>query len=83
MNRIIIKMLLRPFAGVLILMAPAVRLACSFGLVLGLFACLIYSLSPAAAHFPLALMLCISVGFGAAMVLYQGAIAFLLRDQAR
>ena len=80
MNRTSFKVLSRLVAGFLILTAPAVQLVCSFGLVLGVLACLIYSLSPAAAHFPLALMLGISVGFGAAMVLYQGVVMLLLRD---
>lgn len=68
-----------PVLMTLLLLEPIVRIGCGLAMVLGLFACLAFKLSPVGAHFPLAQMLMLSLGFGVFLVLYYGLIALLTR----
>lgn len=67
-----------PILAVLLLCEPIVQFICAAGMVLGVFAALILKVSGIGPHFPLVGMLAFAVGFGVALILYDGMIALLL-----
>jgi hypothetical protein len=68
-----------PVLGVLLLFEPAVRIVCSCALVLGILASVVFELSAVGPRFPFLPMLSVSLGFGAALVLYEGLIALFTK----
>jgi hypothetical protein len=66
-----------PVLGVLVLIAPVVRIVCSWGLILGVIASVVFEVSAVGPRFPFLMMLGVSLGFGAFLVLYEGLIALL------
>jgi len=66
-----------PVLGVLVLIGPVVRIVCSWGLILGVIASVVFEVSAVGPRFPFLMMLGVSLGFGAFLVLYEGLIALL------
>jgi hypothetical protein len=65
-----------PIVMVLVILEPVVALVCGALALLGVLTIIFFKLI-AAPHFPTWTMLVISIGFGVALVLYEGAIAVL------
>jgi hypothetical protein len=65
-----------PIVTLLVVLEPVVALACGALALLGVLTTIFFKLI-AAPHFPTWTMLVISIGFGLALVLYEGAIAVL------
>jgi hypothetical protein len=65
-----------PIVTVLVILEPVVALACGALALLGVLTTIVFKLI-AAPHFPTWIMLAISIGFGLALVLYEGAIVVL------
>ena len=68
-----------PVLGLLLLLAPLVELVCGALLLLGLLVSIAFKVSGAAASFPFWLMIALSLGFGAFVILYHAIIGILLR----
>jgi hypothetical protein len=66
-----------PVLGALVLIEPVVRIVCSFALILGIIASIVFELSAVGPRFPFLLMFGASLGIGAFLVLYEGLIALL------
>jgi hypothetical protein len=65
-----------PIVMLLVILEPVVALACGALALLGVLTTVFFKLI-AAPHFPTWTMLTISIGFGLALVLYEGAIVVL------
>jgi len=65
-----------PIVMLLVILEPVVALACGALALLGVLTTVFFRLI-AAPHFPTWTMLAISIGFGLALVLYEGAIVVL------
>jgi hypothetical protein len=69
-----------PIAAVLLLLEPVVSFVCGLGLVLGIFACVVFEMSAVGPRFPLAKALGISLSFGVILFLYYGALSLFVED---
>jgi exosortase/archaeosortase len=69
-----------PIAAALLALEPVVGLVCGAGLVLGIFASVLFEMSVVGPRFPLARVLGISLSFGAILFLYYGLLSLLVED---
>jgi exosortase/archaeosortase len=69
-----------PIAAALLALEPVVGLVCGAGLVLGIFASVLFEMSVVGPRFPLARVLGISLSFGVILFLYYGLLSLLVED---
>jgi hypothetical protein len=69
-----------PIAAALLALEPVVGFVCGAGLVLGIFACVLFEMSAVGPRFPFAKVIGISLSFGVILFLYYGLLSLLVED---
>jgi hypothetical protein len=69
-----------PIVAVLLLLEPVVSFVCGLGLVLGVFACVVFEMSAVGPRFPLIKMLAVSLSFAVILFLYQALLSLFVED---
>jgi hypothetical protein len=78
--RVLGKMLLFPILTILVLLEPVVSFTCCFMALGGIFAAIVFEVSPVGPRFPFLVIFGMSLAFGALLLLYQALIMLLLKD---
>lgn len=69
-----------PIAGVLFLLEPIVAFVCGVGLVLGIFASVMFEISAVGPKFPFLQVLSIALSFGVMLFLYYALLSLFVAD---
>jgi hypothetical protein len=69
-----------PIAAALVALEPVVGFVCGAGLVLGIFASVLFEMSAVGPRFPFAKVLGISLSFGVILFLYYGLVSLFVEE---
>ena len=78
--RVLWRAIRLPIVLALLLIEPIINVVCGLAIVGGVFAAVAFESSAVSARFPLLLVLALSVGFAALLVIYHSLVVLLVRD---